>query len=145
MRHWLCRVHIKRIYKSAAQYCNLKFKLFWDYLTKRRNILSNITNQYISTCVYDNVLDPYCPVFKIGQLVTDSESDPEERSQMYSKVIICVFCIVQFNYTIYKINFVDIFSDLRTDSNSSDFFHACTSIISGVYAWKKYIIFESVR
>lgn len=38
---------------------------FKKFKKKQRNILPNITNQYISKCNFDDHKDPYCPVFKV--------------------------------------------------------------------------------
>lgn len=47
--------------------------------------MPNITNEYIAQCVYDPIDDPYCPVFQIGDILTQAESDPNERIQMLKK------------------------------------------------------------
>ena len=53
---------------------------------KRQNVHKNISNQYISTCNYDSVLDPHCPVFSVKDILEKAEPDPFERSQMLFKV-----------------------------------------------------------
>lgn len=45
----------------------------------------NITNSYISTCINDKQKDPYCPVFKLGNLLSEAEKDPKERELMLAK------------------------------------------------------------
>ena len=56
-------------------------------LFKRRNLLENITNEYIAKCTYEPTRDPFCPVFTIKEILREAESDPEERQKMLEKVI----------------------------------------------------------
>lgn len=35
----------------------------------RRNILPNISTAYLKSCVYDAHTDPFCPIFRLGQVV----------------------------------------------------------------------------
>lgn len=58
---------------------DVEFKAFGE---RERNILPNLTNSYIATCVYDPVKDPYCPVFRLEDIVVKAEPDPVERSNM---------------------------------------------------------------
>lgn len=35
----------------------------------RRNILPNITNTYLKSCIYNPLTDPFCPIFRLGKIV----------------------------------------------------------------------------
>ena len=52
----------------------------------RRNILPNMTNDYFANCLNDPVKDPYCPIFRVGNIMEAAEPDPDERRQMLEKV-----------------------------------------------------------
>ena len=51
-----------------------------------RNLLTNITNEYIATCTYEPNRDPYCPVFLMSEMLLEAEPDPTERKKMLEKV-----------------------------------------------------------
>ena len=63
---------------------------FKKFSKKERNILPNITNKYISQCVYDEVRDPFCPVFKVGYIIDRAESDDNEKYLMLLRVNIYI-------------------------------------------------------
>jgi hypothetical protein len=49
-----------------------------------------ITNQtYLQTCVYHSETDPFCPVFRLGDIV-------EEAGENYAEVAVKVRCINSF-------------------------------------------------
>ena len=56
------------------------------FVASRRNLLPNITNDYISTCAYLPDRDPDCPVFVLGDILNKAESDPNEQALMLQKV-----------------------------------------------------------
>ncbi|CAF1099834.1 unnamed protein product, partial [Brachionus calyciflorus] len=58
---------------------------FKKYGKKQRNILPNITNDYISSCKHDDKTDPYCPVFLVSEILEDAEPDLMERKQILQK------------------------------------------------------------
>lgn len=39
---------------------------------KRRNVLENSNSTYLQTCIYNAENDPFCPVFKIGDIVKEA-------------------------------------------------------------------------
>jgi hypothetical protein len=45
-----------------------------------------MTNEYISKCVYHEIKDPFCPVFKIGYILDKIEDNEYEKLQMLLKV-----------------------------------------------------------
>ncbi len=49
--------------------------------------MSNITNKYISRCMYSDTVDKYCPVFQIGYILSKAEQNETERYLMLVKVI----------------------------------------------------------
>jgi hypothetical protein len=36
---------------------------------QRRNIVGNATSEYLASCIYDPKKNPYCPIFRIGDIV----------------------------------------------------------------------------
>jgi len=42
---------------------------------KRRNILDSATNVYLQQCLYNERTDPYCPTFRIGDIVKAAKQD----------------------------------------------------------------------
>jgi hypothetical protein len=54
----------------------------------RRNLLPNITNEYIASCTYNPITHPYCPVFMIRDIINEAEPNKYERDQIFLKVII---------------------------------------------------------
>ena len=60
--------------------CYLGFFFF------RRNNLANMTNDYFANCLNDPVKDPYCPIFRVGDIMKAAEPDQNERRQMLEKV-----------------------------------------------------------
>lgn len=47
--------------------------------------MPNISNDYISKCIYDRVKSPYCPVFLVKKILEEAEPDEDERVQMLEK------------------------------------------------------------
>ncbi len=45
---------------------------FPKYGMRRTNILESSNTSYLSSCTYNNETDPFCPVFRLGQLVSDA-------------------------------------------------------------------------
>ena len=41
---------------------------------QRRNIIDNATSNYLASCIYNPKINPYCPVFRIGDIVRWSGS-----------------------------------------------------------------------
>lgn len=39
---------------------------------KRRNILENSNQSYLQSCIYNSEMDPFCPVFNIGDIVHEA-------------------------------------------------------------------------
>ncbi|CAF1306787.1 unnamed protein product, partial [Didymodactylos carnosus] len=46
----------------------------------RKNIVAS--PDYLKGCIYNNRTDRTCPIFKVGNLLEDVESDPDERDKM---------------------------------------------------------------
>ncbi|KAG9487738.1 hypothetical protein GDO78_007497 [Eleutherodactylus coqui] len=38
----------------------------------KRNILPNISTEYLKSCIYDRVNNPFCPIFRLGSLVEEA-------------------------------------------------------------------------
>ena len=47
--------------------------------------MPNITNRYISQCMYTIDKDPFCPVFQVNYVLSLAEPDPKEKYQMLIK------------------------------------------------------------
>jgi P2X purinoceptor 4 len=50
---------------------SIEFPTFGDSY-KRRNIMESATKEYLQNCIYNNKTEPYCPTFRIGDIVTGS-------------------------------------------------------------------------
>nr|AAG45102.1 ATP-gated ion channel subunit P2X4 [Xenopus laevis] len=42
------------------------------FQVSKRNILSNISSSYLKTCQYDKVNHPFCPIFRLGNIVKEA-------------------------------------------------------------------------
>lgn len=49
--------------------------------------MKEITNEYISTCIYDEKKYKNCPVFLVDQILREAEPDLEEQEEMLIKVV----------------------------------------------------------
>ncbi|CAH2295857.1 P2X purinoceptor 4 [Pelobates cultripes] len=38
----------------------------------KRNILPNVTTSYLKTCLYDRMHNPFCPIFRLGSIVSEA-------------------------------------------------------------------------
>nr|CAB90750.1 P2X4b receptor subunit [Mus musculus] len=45
-----------------------------------RNILPNITTSYLKSCIYNARTDPFCPIFRLGQIVADAGHSFQEMA-----------------------------------------------------------------
>ncbi|XP_066544813.1 P2X purinoceptor 4b isoform X1 [Amia ocellicauda] len=41
----------------------------------KRNILPNISSTYLKTCIFNRQTDPYCPIFRLGDIVHEAGED----------------------------------------------------------------------
>ncbi|KAK2898707.1 hypothetical protein Q8A67_010125 [Cirrhinus molitorella] len=53
--------------KNSIQYPKFSFK--------KRNILRHINSTYLKTCTFNRVTDPHCPIFRLGDMVTEAGED----------------------------------------------------------------------
>lgn len=60
--------------KAAENFTLLVKNSIWypKFNFSKRNILSNITTTYLKSCIYDAVTDPFCPIFRLGQIVENA-------------------------------------------------------------------------
>lgn len=58
---------------------------FERFNKRHRNLLLNITNEYIKTCTYEPHRDPFCPVFTVKEILNQAEPDIKERQKMLKK------------------------------------------------------------
>lgn len=56
------------------------------YVISRRNILPHINSTYLKSCMFNRKTDPDCPIFRLGDMVTEAG---EDFSVMALKV--CIF------------------------------------------------------
>lgn len=73
--------------KNIRQYTilidnDVQFKLFSK---RERNILPNITNLYLSQCLYHEIYDPYCPIIQLDYILKHAEPDVNERKEILKK------------------------------------------------------------
>jgi hypothetical protein len=104
--------------KNIRQYTilidnDVQFKL----LSKQeRNILSNITNLYLTNCTYHEIHDPHCPIFKLDYILKRAEPNLNERNEMLKKggvieIDISWYC----NYDFYASKCYPKYTFTRTD------------------------------
>lgn len=57
----------------------------------RRNILENSNKTYLQKCIYNPETDPFCPVFRLGDVVEDAGENYTEVAVRvsYSKINLC--------------------------------------------------------
>lgn len=46
----------------------------------RRNILPTISSSYLKNCIYDPQTDPFCPIFRLGQIVEAAGQNFQEMA-----------------------------------------------------------------
>jgi hypothetical protein len=78
------------------EFVEKEYKIFYKNLivnilnefNYRSNIMSNMTNKYISSC-FNSMTDPLCPVFLLSKILEMAEPNQTERHNMIDKVNIC--------------------------------------------------------
>ncbi|XP_023372623.1 P2X purinoceptor 4 isoform X3 [Otolemur garnettii] len=57
--------------KAAENFTLLVKNNIWypKFNFSKRNILPNITTTYLKSCIYDAKTDPFCPIFRLGNIV----------------------------------------------------------------------------
>ncbi|XP_044631846.1 P2X purinoceptor 4 isoform X3 [Equus asinus] len=60
--------------KAAENFTLLVKNNIWypKFNFSKRNILSNITTTYLKSCIYDAITDPFCPIFRLGNIVANA-------------------------------------------------------------------------
>ncbi|XP_030075323.1 P2X purinoceptor 4 [Microcaecilia unicolor] len=46
----------------------------------KRNILSNVSTAYLKQCVYNRFTDPFCPIFRLGSIVSEAGQDFQDMA-----------------------------------------------------------------
>ena len=59
---------------------------FKKFDIKTRNILPNITSQYITYCKHNITTDPFCPIIQLKEILEKAEPNRAERLEMLKKV-----------------------------------------------------------
>ncbi|XP_053557710.1 P2X purinoceptor 4 [Bombina bombina] len=60
--------------KDAENFTVLIKNNIWypKFKFSKRNILPNISNSYLKTCLYDRIHNPFCPIFRLGNIVSEA-------------------------------------------------------------------------
>ncbi|KAL4609575.1 P2X purinoceptor 4 isoform X2 [Arapaima gigas] len=53
--------------KNSVQYSKFKFS--------KRNILPEINTSYLANCIFNHTTDPHCPIFRLGDIVSEANED----------------------------------------------------------------------
>lgn len=98
----------RRRYILIFDYVSTPCSLLIHLKLPSRNILRNITNKYISQCSYNKEKglfkifkfclylyknekvknkDPFCPVFRVNDILNEAEPDEKQKYQMLIKVV----------------------------------------------------------
>ncbi|KAJ8285764.1 hypothetical protein GJAV_G00030670 [Gymnothorax javanicus] len=56
---------------------NIRFPAF-NYI--RRNILPDMTDKYLRSCTFDRRTDPFCPIFRLGDIVQEAKENFSEMA-----------------------------------------------------------------
>ncbi|XP_029427109.1 P2X purinoceptor 4 [Rhinatrema bivittatum] len=46
----------------------------------KRNILPNVSSAYLKKCVYNRITDPFCPIFRLGSIVSEAGQDFQDMA-----------------------------------------------------------------
>lgn len=70
------------VLKDAENFTVLVKNNIWypKFAFTKRNILPNITADYLKHCEYSRNTDPFCPIFRLGHIVKDSQQDFQEMA-----------------------------------------------------------------
>lgn len=68
--------------KAAENFTLLVKNNIWypKFNFSKRNILPNITTSYLKSCIYNARTDPFCPIFRLGQIVADAGHSFQEMA-----------------------------------------------------------------
>lgn len=53
---------------------SIEFPQFGQYY-KRRNIMDSATREYLQNCLYDPKTNPFCPTFRLGDIVSGAKAN----------------------------------------------------------------------
>lgn len=62
-------VYVSLLYKSVLSVLLLLLCVSNQILFCRNNIIRTSNATYLQSCIYNNETDPFCPVFKLGDMV----------------------------------------------------------------------------
>ncbi|CAI9584267.1 unnamed protein product, partial [Staurois parvus] len=68
--------------KDAENFTVLIKNNIWypKFKFSKRNILPNISTDYLKSCQYNRVKDPFCPIFRLGAMVEESGESFQEMA-----------------------------------------------------------------
>uniref|UniRef100_A0A9L0SK88 P2X purinoceptor n=1 Tax=Equus caballus TaxID=9796 RepID=A0A9L0SK88_HORSE len=68
------KTNVPALLKAAENFTLLVKNNIWypKFNFSKRNILSNITTTYLKSCIYDAITDPFCPIFRLGNIVANA-------------------------------------------------------------------------
>lgn len=68
----LTGVHLSLHVLSWCCMISIMFLPFFCFLTSRSNVLPTTNSTYLKTCRYDKEHHPYCPIFLVGDVITQT-------------------------------------------------------------------------
>lgn len=96
---------------------------FRKYGIKRRNILPDMTSEYLQSCRYHPIKDPICPVFRIGDIFGNSQTNLKHILENGGIIAISIDWTCDFDRSIDqcipKYSFTRLYND-QEDSNIND-------------------------
>lgn len=67
--------------------CSLSACLFkWTKSVLRSNVLETADDAYLKKCTYDELTHPYCPIFRLGDIVQRTGHDFQDLALLVSIV-----------------------------------------------------------
>lgn len=68
----------------------------------RRNILPNVNSTYLSQCVFNRKTDPDCPIFRLGDIVSEANEDFQTMAVQVQEPIQAIYILVNILQEITK-------------------------------------------
>ncbi|KAJ7997087.1 hypothetical protein DPEC_G00225280 [Dallia pectoralis] len=95
------------------------FIRFPKFEFSKSNILDTVNDSYLKRCSYDNVLNPYCPIFRLGDLVTRTGHNFQDMAVVGGSVGILIEWICDLDKDYSHCNPEYSFTRLDININSS--------------------------
>jgi len=65
----------KHYFKLKFELCEFDHFNVMFCVISRRNILQHINSTYLKNCTFNRKTDPHCPIFRLGDIVTEAGED----------------------------------------------------------------------